>query len=120
RDGLAGLLPGDADLSACAAVQIRLSNFLPMATGDLDAAEAAAHRARELYLAAGQPDRALAVAAQLAWARGYRGDLAGQAAAARAVADQAEAAGGPTGLRKPPGALRPAPVRFPRLQPPPP
>lgn len=102
---LDGLLAGESDIAARAAVQLRLSNFLPMASGDLDDAEAAAHRARALYVAAGQPDRALAVAGQLAWARGYRGDLAGQAAAARAVAGQAEAAGDRMVLRNALGAL---------------
>jgi len=116
-DELDGLLAGDSDLAARAAVQIRLSNFLPMATGDLDAAEAAAHRARELYVEAGQPDRALAVAAQLAWAQGYRGDLAGQAAAARTVAEQAEAAGDRMVLRNALGALGAAQVVLGGLEP---
>ena len=104
------LLVGESDLAARAVVQIRLSNFLPMATGDLNAAEGAAHRARELFVAAGQPDRALAVAAQAAWGQGYRGNLAGQAAAASAVADQAEAAGDRTVLRNALGALGAAQV----------
>jgi len=114
---LDGLLAGGSDLAARAVVQIRLSNFLPMASGDLDAAEAAAHRARELYVAAGEPDRALAVAAQLAWAHGYRGDLAGQAAAARAVAEQAEAAGDRMVLRNALGALGVAQVVLGDLEP---
>jgi len=104
-DELDRLLAGGPDLAARAVVQLRLSNFLPMASGDLDAAEAAAHRSQQLYLEAGQPDRALAVAAQLAWARGYRGDLSGQAAAASAVAEQAKAAGDRIVLRNALGAL---------------
>jgi non-specific serine/threonine protein kinase len=99
------ILAEGGDLVARATVQLRLSSFLPMATGDLETAEAAARRALELYQAAGKPDRVRAVANQLAWARGYRGDIAGQAEAARQVAAEAEAVGDRVVLRHALGAL---------------
>jgi predicted ATPase/CRP-like cAMP-binding protein len=99
------ILAERGDLAARATVQLRLSSFLPMATGDLETAEAAARQALELYQAAGKPDRVRAVANQLAWARGYRGDIAGQAEAARRVAAEAEAVGDRIVLRSALGAL---------------
>ncbi|HEY4866398.1 MAG TPA: cyclic nucleotide-binding domain-containing protein [Candidatus Dormibacteraeota bacterium] len=104
------LLTGESDLAARATVQLRLSSFLPMAGGDLEAAEEALNRALELYKAAGETGRVRAVANQLAWARGYRADIAGMADAARQVASDARAAGDRTVLRNAMGALGAASV----------
>jgi CRP-like cAMP-binding protein len=104
-NALDGLLTDRTQLAARATVQLRLSSFLPMATGDLEAAEAAARLALELYEAAGESGRVRAVAVQLAWARGYAGDPAGQLRAAREVAAEAESVGDRMVLRNSLGAI---------------
>jgi predicted ATPase/CRP-like cAMP-binding protein len=79
-----------------ATTHLRLSSFLPMATGDFAAGEEAARRAVELFTAAGRADRALAAANELGWLKGLAGDLAGQVEQARQVLSEAEAAGDET------------------------
>ncbi|MBJ7597554.1 cyclic nucleotide-binding domain-containing protein [Candidatus Nephthysia bennettiae] len=99
------LLTDGSELAARATVQLRLSSFLPMASGDLEAAEAAARLALDLYQAAGEHGRVRAVAVQLAWARGYGGDPSSQARAAREVAAEAQSVGDRVVLRNSLGAI---------------
>lgn len=87
------LLAGSGRLAERAMVQLRLSNFLPMAQGDLKGAETAVRRALELTRESGDGRRALAVETQLAWSLSYRGDVVSAAEAARSVAARAEAEG---------------------------
>jgi len=76
-----------------AAVKFRLASFLAWSTGELVEAEAAASQARALFARAGDRQRTLLAARELAWIRGLRGDLAGMEAEARSVVDAAEVAG---------------------------
>lgn len=87
------LLEGTADLGRRAAVKFRLASFLAWNTGDLEEAESEVSQARRLFVDAGQEERALLAARELAWIRGLRGDLAAMESGARAVADEATAAG---------------------------
>jgi predicted ATPase/CRP-like cAMP-binding protein len=74
-------------------LMVRLSNLLTLATGDLSAAERAAASAADLFGQAGETTAALSASLQLAWLRGLRGDLPGQAAAAAQIVDDARESG---------------------------
>jgi predicted ATPase/CRP-like cAMP-binding protein len=88
------------DLARLANVEMRLSSSLPLDTGELERAAAAAHRAREIYRGLGDEGAVLQVENELAWVAGLGGDLAGQARLAGGVLEQAAAtaAGGPAHL----------------------
>jgi len=88
------------NLSRLANVEMRLSSSLPLDTGDLGGASAAAERARDIYRRLGDDQAVLQVENELAWVAGLGGDLAGQARLAGAVVGKAatKAPGGPAHL----------------------
>ena len=93
-------LAAQGDLPRLANVEMRLSSSLPLDTGDLAAAAAAAGRARDLYQGLADGQAVLQVENELAWIAGLGGDLAGQARLAGAVVERAAATapGGPAHL----------------------
>ena len=95
-----GALAAGGDLARLANVEMRLSSSLPLDTGDLAAAGAAAGRARDIYQRLGDAQAVLQVENELAWIAGLGGDLAAQAQLARAVVERAAATapGGPAHL----------------------
>lgn len=94
-----------ADLGRRAAVQHRLASFLNWGTGDVGAARVAAGKARDLFKRAGQESLARIAAYELTWSAGLSGDVEGQIAGARALADEAERAGDRFALREALGSL---------------
>jgi CRP/FNR family transcriptional regulator len=85
------ILAGLDDQARLANVEMRLSSSLPLDTGDLAAAAAAAGRARDIYHRLGDGQAVLQVENELAWIAGLGGDLAGQARQAGAVVERAAA-----------------------------
>lgn len=86
-------LDASPDLARRAAFKLRLAHFLAFGSGDLEAAEDAGGRAVALFEQAADAPRRLVATIELAWVSGLRGDFAGMGEAARAVVDEAEAAG---------------------------
>jgi predicted ATPase/CRP-like cAMP-binding protein len=84
-------LTASGDLARLANVEMRLSSSLPLDTGELERASAAAQRARELYHQLGDEQAVLQVDNELAWVAGLGGDLAGQVRLAGEVVERAAA-----------------------------
>jgi DNA-binding CsgD family transcriptional regulator len=87
------LLDSSTDLGRRGAVKFRLASFLAWSSGELEEAEPVVALARQLFIEAGDHERALLAARELTWIRGLRGDLSGMEADARAVVHAATAAG---------------------------
>jgi DNA-binding CsgD family transcriptional regulator len=87
------LLERFPDPARRAAVKFRLTSFLSWGTGQLEEAERAAREARDLFQQAGDTQGALLAELELAFLRGFKGDLSGWFTGAVEVAEAAEAAG---------------------------
>jgi DNA-binding CsgD family transcriptional regulator len=86
-------LDASSDLARRAAFKLRLAHFLAFGSGDLEAAEGAGGRAVALFEQAADVPRRLVATIELAWVSGLRGDFAAMEEVARAVVEEAEAAG---------------------------
>ena len=86
-----GLLEGSPDHARRATVKFRLANFLAWGTGELEAAQEACERARELFDRAGEERQALLAAREVGWIKGLRGDLVAMARDSECVVREAEA-----------------------------
>ncbi|MGH9037523.1 MAG: ATP-binding protein [Acidimicrobiia bacterium] len=76
-----------------AIVKLRLTSFLAWGTGELEEAQQAGHEAEALFEQAGDTHGRLLATLELSFIQNLRGDPSGWAAAARGVAESAEAAG---------------------------
>ena len=86
-------LAGSDDLVARATVSFHLASFLSFGAGRLDDAEHACREARDRFERAGETERALLAANELAWISGSRGDLEAQERLASEALDRAQHGG---------------------------
>lgn len=86
------ILTAAPDPARRAAVKLRLASFAAWGTGELDDAQRAGQEAQALFERAGDTQGELLAALELSFIENLRGSPAGWAAAARSVAESAEAA----------------------------
>jgi class 3 adenylate cyclase/DNA-binding CsgD family transcriptional regulator len=86
------ILTAAPDPARRATVKFRLTSFLAWGTGELEEAQRAGQEAQALFERAGDTQGMLLAALELSFIKNLRGDPAGWVAAARQVAESAEAA----------------------------